>query len=102
MCVYVFVYLCIYTCLYLSIYLSIYLFCIYIYEVVDHKDKENGLKEAGEEGEITQKGMAISLTAELSTARIGSQKTMEWYLQYAETKNDFQRQGQNKGIHIFK
>lgn len=47
---------------------------------VEHMGKEKILKEAREEKEITDKRTVINLTAELSTACIGSQKTREYYL----------------------
>ena len=60
------------------------------------------MKEAREEKEITDKRMVINLTAELSTACIGSQKTREYYLQCAKTKIIFKDKDKRKAFRILK
>ena len=64
--------------------------------------KEKMLKEAREEKEITDKRMVINLTAELSTACIGSQKTREYYRQCAKTKIIFKNKDKRKAFRILK
>lgn len=69
---------------------------------VEHMGKEKILKEAREEKEITDKRTVINLTAELSTACIGSQKTREYYLQCAKTKIIFKDKDKRKAFRILK
>ena len=64
--------------------------------------KEKILKGAREEKEITDKRMVIHLTAELSTACIGSHKTREYYLQCAKTKIIFKDKDKRKPFRILK
>lgn len=92
----------IYTRVYITVFVDQLINQSSIYESVEHMGKEKMLKEAREEKEITDKRMVINLTAELSTACIGSQKTREYYWQCAKTKIIFKDKDKRKAFRILK